>query len=127
MIQLKINVPDHFYDEEVRCGYHVSSKMKKAWAVMIDLLVEFDRVCKKNGIKYFASGGTMLGAIRHKGFIPWDDDIDVMMFREDYDKLLEVGPREFQHPYFFQNKLTDPCCVDIFSKLRNSETTALLK
>lgn len=126
MIQLKINVPDHFYDEEVRCGYHVSSKMKKAWAVMLDLLVEFDRVCKKNGIKYFASGGTMLGAIRHKGFIPWDDDIDVMMFRDDYDKLLEVGPREFLHPYFFQNKLTDPCCVDLISKLRNTETTALL-
>lgn len=126
MVDLKIQIPDGFLDEEERCGYLISSDMKKAWAVMLDLLVEFDRVCKKNGIKYFASGGTMLGAIRHKGFIPWDDDIDLMMFREDYDKLLEIGPKEFQHPYFFQNKLTDPCCVDLISKLRNTETTALM-
>ena len=126
MIDLKIDLPDGFLDEEIRCGYLVTTEMKKVWAVMLDLLAEFDRVCKKHGIKYFASGGTMLGAIRHKGFIPWDDDIDVMMFREDYDKLLEVGPREFLHPFFFQNKFTDPCCVDLISKLRNTETTALI-
>ena len=126
MADLKLQIPEHFLEEEIRCGYRVSSEMKKAWAVMLDLLMELDRVCKKNGIKYFASGGTMLGAIRHKGFIPWDDDIDVMMFRDDYDKLLEVGPKEFKHPYFFQNKLTDPCCLDIISKVRNSETTALM-
>lgn len=126
MVELKIPLPDGFLDEEERCGHLISHEMKMAWAVMLDLLMEFDRVCKKNGIKYFASGGTMLGAVRHKGFIPWDDDIDVMMFREDYDKLLEVGPKEFHHPYFFQNKLTDPCCIDLISKLRNSETTALM-
>lgn len=126
MVDLKIELPDGYLNEEERCGHLISHEMKKAWAVMLDLLVEFDRVCKKHGIKYFASGGTMLGAVRHKGFIPWDDDIDVMMFREDYDRLLEIGPKEFQHPYFFQNKLTDPCCVDLISKLRNSETTALM-
>lgn len=126
MVDLKLQIPEGFLNEEVRCDYRIPSNMKKAWAVMLDLLMELDRVCKKNNIKYFASGGTMLGAIRHKGFIPWDDDIDIMMFRDDYDKLLEIGPHEFQHPYFFQNKLTDPCCVDLISKLRNSETAALL-
>jgi len=86
-------------------------------------LAEFDRVCKKHDIQYFASGGTYLGAIRHKGFIPWDDDIDLMMTRENYKKLLAVAD-EFQHPYFLQNKYSDPCCRAMCSKLRNSDTTA---
>ena len=103
MVNLKIQLPEGFLNEEVRCGYVVTHEMKKAWAVMLDLLAELDRVCKKNNIKYYANGGTMLGAVRHKGFIPWDDDIDVMMFREDYDRLMEIGPKEFTYPYFFQN------------------------
>lgn len=125
MVDLKIQLPDGFLDEEVRCGYTVSAEMKKAWAVMLDLLAEFDRVCRKHDIKYYASGGTMLGAVRHKGFIPWDDDIDVMMERKDYEQLCKIGPSEFKHPYFLQNKYTDPECCDIMSKLRNSDTTAL--
>lgn len=125
MVDLNIKLPDSFLNEEERCGYLVSKQMKEVWAVLLDLLAEFDRVCKKNDIKYFASGGTMLGAIRHKGFIPWDDDMDIMMFRKDYNKLCEVGPSEFKDPYFFQNKLTDPYCGMFMSKLRNSNTTAL--
>jgi len=126
MINLKLDVPCEFLKGEERCGFWISAEMKKAWAVMLDLLVEFDRVCRKNGIQYFASGGTFLGAVRHKGFIPWDDDIDVMMTRENYKRLCEIGPREFKHPYFLQNKYTDPCCCDLMSKLRNSDTTALM-
>ena len=125
MVPLKITLPEHFLDEEERCGYVVTHEMKKVWAVMLDLLAEFDRVCKKHDIRYFASGGTMLGAVRHKGFIPWDDDMDVMMFRKDYNKLLKIAPPEFKHPYFFQNKETDPYCGVFMSKLRNSDTTAL--
>lgn len=125
MVDLNIQLPDGFLDEEERCGYLVSKQMKEVWAVLLDLLVEFDRVCKKHNIKYFASGGTMLGAVRHKGFIPWDDDMDIMMFRKDYNRLCEIGPSEFKHPYFFQNKLTDPYCGMFMSKLRNSNTTAL--
>ena len=125
MVNLNIQLPEGFLNEEVRCGYVVTHEMKKAWAVMLDLLAEFDRVCKKNNIKYYANGGTMLGAVRHKGFIPWDDDIDVMMFREDYDRLMEIGPKEFSYPYFFQNKYTDPESNDFMSKLRNSETLAI--
>lgn len=127
MVPLKISLPDHFLDEEERCGYVVSHEKKKVWAVMLDLLAEFDRVCQKHGIKYFASGGTMLGAVRHKGFIPWDDDMDVMMFRKDYNKLCEIGPEEFRQPYFFQNKQTDPFCGVFMSKLRNSNTAALAR
>jgi len=126
MIDLKLNIPEDFLKEEVRCDYLVTAKMKEAWAVMLDLLVEFDRVCKKHNIQYFANGGTFLGAIRHKGFIPWDDDVDLMMTRENYNKLLAVA-EEFQHPYFLQNKYSDPCCRALCSKLRNSNTTAFEK
>ena len=112
-----------FLEEEVRCGYTVSAEMKKLWAVELDLLAEFDRVCKKHGLTYFAFGGTLLGAVRHQGFIPWDDDIDVVMFREDYRRLTQIAAEEFRHPYFFQTPFTDCGLVMGGSRLRNSNTT----
>ena len=127
MIDLKINIPGGFFEEEERCGHFISKQMKEVWAIQLDLLAEFDRVCRKNNIKYFASGGTALGAIRHKGFIPWDDDMDLMMMRDDYDKLLEIAPKEFKSPYFLQNKYNDPCSNETISKFRNINTTALLE
>ena len=125
MVDLKIKLPEGFLNEEVRDGYKVSHEMKKVWAVELDLLSEFQRVCKKHNIKYIASGGTMLGAVRHKGFIPWDDDIDLMMLREEYEKLCQIAPSEFKHPYFFQNSHTDLGFTKGFSRLRNCETTAI--
>lgn len=127
MVDLKLKIPEGFLEEEERCGYVVSKQMKEVWAVELDMFVEFDRVCRKHNIKYFASGGTMLGAVRHKGFIPWDDDIDVMMLRSEYDKLCAVGPSEFKHPYFFQTEYTDPGSLRGHAQLRNSETTGILK
>lgn len=126
MIELKIKLPDHFLDEEVRCGYLVSRKMKEVWAVELDLLAELQRVCEKYSIRYFASGGTMLGAVRHKGFIPWDDDIDIMMFRDDYEKLCNVAKDEFSFPYFFQTPYNDFGALWGHAKLRNSLTTGIL-
>lgn len=127
MVDLKIKLPKGFLDEETRCGYFVSKDMKKVWAVLLDMLFEFDRVCKKYDISYFASGGTMLGAVRHKGFIPWDDDIDLMMFRDQYEKLCQIAPSEFKHPYFFQTQYTDFGSLRGHAQLRNSETTGILK
>ena len=66
-----------------------SINIKEMRRLQIDLLREFDCFCKKEGYKYFLSGGTLLGAIRHQGFIPWDDDIDVMMPRPDYEKFIK--------------------------------------
>lgn len=72
-------------------------------------MIEFDRICRKAEIRYFITGGTLLGAVRHKGFIPWDDDVDVELLREDYEKFAKVCETEFNHgKYFFQSAENDP-------------------
>ena len=64
--------------------------MKKVWAVELDLLEQFQNICKRHSLKYYAIGGTLLGAVRHKGFIPWDDDIDLYITRDNWNKLFDV-------------------------------------
>lgn len=117
--------PDFLLEEE-RCGFTVSAEMKKVWAVQLDLLERFQEVCHRHGLRYFASGGTLLGAIRHKGYIPWDDDIDIMMMREDYERLLTIAAEEFPAPYFFQTVWNDKQYSRGHAQLRNSNTTAIL-
>lgn len=127
MVDLKIKLPESFFLAEERDGYWVSAEMKELWAVQLDMLCEFDRVCKKYNLNYILEFGTLLGAVRHKGFIPWDDDLDVSMLREDYDKLMEVAPKEFKHPYFLQNFHNEKNYDACVAKLRRSDTTFFIK
>ena len=127
MVDLKIELPDGFLEEEVRCDYTVTKDIKEVWAIEIDLLMQLDEVCKKHNLKYYITDGVMLGTVRHKGFIPWDDDIDVTMFRDDYEKLLKVAETEFKYPYFLQTEYSDPGCLRGHAQLRNSATTGILK
>ena len=115
-----------FYQEEVRCDYLVNEKMKKIWAIQLDLLNKLLEVCQKHDIKVFAFAGTLLGAVRHKGFIPWDDDVDVCMERKEYERFLEVCNDEFPHPYFLQTALTDKRHFCGYARLRNSNTTGII-
>ena len=85
--------------DEMRSGFLVTSHRKKLWNVEIGLINEFARVCKKYNLKWFAYGGTLLGAARHKGFIPWDDDIDLAMLRPDYEKFRKVAESELKQYY----------------------------
>lgn len=119
-------LPEKFWKEEVICDYLVSEKMKKVWAIELDLYREFARVCEKNNLSFFTCGGTLLGAVRHRGFIPWDDDFDVYMPRESYEKLKELSC-EFKTPYFFQNAHTDKEFGFSFMRLRNSNTTVVVE
>ena len=89
----------------------------------LEILKAFINVCEKHNLRYFLVGGTCLGAARHKGFIPWDDDIDVGMPREDYDKYLELQSEYEGTPYFIQTWKTDPHYCYNFAKLRDSSTT----
>ena len=126
MVDLNIKLPESFFLEEERDGYVVSAEMKQLWAVQLDLLNELDRVCKKYNLKYILDFGTLLGAIRHKGYIPWDDDVDVSMLREDYERLKEIAPKEFKQPYFLQTFETDEGYDGSVDKLRRSDTTFIM-
>ena len=88
-----------------------------------DMLGEVMRISELLGIKCFLVCGTALGAVKYKGFIPWDDDVDVGMFREDYERFCAEAPKFLPEPYFLQTHDTDPVYPLIFAKLRNSQTT----
>ena len=115
-----------FLKEETRCDFFVDLERKKLWMISLDLLMEFDRFCRKHGMQYYLAYGTLLGAIRHKGFIPWDDDVDVYMLREDYDKLPSFQD-EFEFPYFLETPYNDPGYLYSPIRLRNSNTTAIVE
>lgn len=119
-------IREDFLKEEVICDFLVDSDRKKLWAVLLDMLFEFDSVCKKHNLTYFMLYGSLLGAVRHKGFIPWDDDIDVAMPREDYEKFIRLG-NEFAEPLFLQTPYTDKGYFYTPARLRNSNTTGVVE
>lgn len=88
-----------FFKDEIRNGFYIPTQIKVAWASALDVLGEIDRICDKHGIKYFADWGTMLGAVRHGGIIPWDDDVDICMLRDDYEKFRQVADDELPKEY----------------------------
>lgn len=90
---------ESYFREETRAGFTISEMMKRTWAAEMKVLTEVAAVCKKYHLQWYAAYGTLLGAVRHQGFVPWDDDIDIMMKREDYVKLFEVLPQELPTTY----------------------------
>ena len=80
--------PEGFFEAEERDGFRISPMMKRNWAVQLEIIEFIAKVCRKHGIKWYAEFGTLLGAVRHKGYVPWDDDVDITMFRNDYEKFM---------------------------------------
>lgn len=99
--------------------------MNDLQAKQIDLLKKFIDICKKNNLTWFCVCGTALGAEKYGGFIPWDDDIDVALPREDYEVFLKIAQAELPDYIFIQNYRTDKSFPHVFTKMRNSNTTLI--
>lgn len=96
-----------YFKTEVRDGFEIPAMMKRAWAAQMEVLHVVAGVCKNNEIRYFADGGTLLGAVRHKGMIPWDDDIDICVVREEYNRLIQVLPKALPHGFVVAGMYAD--------------------
>ena len=112
-----LSFPQGFLETEEREGFVVDSTMKTVWAAGLEVLAVVAGVCEKYQLPWFANYGTLLGAVRHGGFVPWDDDIDICMLREDYDKLVNVLRDELPKEYCVTNIICGGkqeyfwCCV----------------
>lgn len=125
---IKENLLDpQFLKEETRCDWRVDENTKKLWALQIDLIKQVERICRKYGLTYYLMGGGCIGAVRHGGCIPWDDDLDIALKREDYNVFVEKAPLELEEPYFFQSPVTDPVFYRPHVIIRNSNGTCISK
>lgn len=120
-----IDFPQEFFLEEVREGFTINSTMKVFWAAELEVLREVSEVCERHGIQWYAAYGTLLGAIRHEGYVPWDDDLDIWMKREDYNKFMEVAPKELPAGYIVESPLTDRGYKEFHSCVFNSNSISV--
>ena len=95
--------------------------LRKAQLIMLEMLIEFDAICKKHQLQYWLDSGTLLGAVRHQGFIPWDDDIDLSMSIEDYNTFLKIAQSELSREIFLQTSETDKDFKFDYIKLRSNK------
>lgn len=95
------------------------SQLRNLQLRMLEILKTFDEICQRHNIRYWLGYGSLLGAVRHGGFIPWDDDIDVEILREDYSRLMEILRKELPPQYILQTHQTDESYIYLFDKLRD--------
>ena len=113
-------------NEELRKRFNPEgSLLRRQQMRMLEILVEIDKICKKHDIRYWLSSGTLIGAMRHNGFIPWDDDLDIEMMRSDYVRLMEVLPSELPDWLALQNDETDPNYFFYYAKVRDRRSKML--
>lgn len=107
--------------------YPIDPMKMKLWEIELDMLQVFDNLCRKHNIKYFFMYGALIGVVRHEGFIPWDDDIDIGMLREDYDKFLKIASEELDDKYFLQIGLQEEGYYDVIARIRDRKSTGILR
>lgn len=116
-----------FISKDLEKEVDIEKYRKKVQRIELDILKEFIRICDKFKLNYFLIGGGLIGAIRHGGFIPWDDDLDIAMLREDYDKFLEIASKEIDNKYFIQSYNTEDKYFDTLVRIRDKNSTGILR
>ena len=112
--------------EELRERYNPEgSLLRRQQMRMLEILLEVDKICKRHNIRYWLSSGTLIGALRHNGFIPWDDDLDIEMMRSDYLRLMQVLPSELPEWLALQDDETDPNYFYFYAKVRDKRSRML--
>lgn len=117
-----INIPNDYSNWTVDLNEEITNRIQAIQKVDLEIIKEFDRVCRLLNIDYFICGGTLLGYVRHGGFIPWDDDIDVGMLRKDYDYFINNALPYLDKKFFLQTRASDPNIPYLFSKIRMNDT-----
>ncbi|MCI8614060.1 LicD family protein [Parablautia intestinalis] len=117
--------PQEFFLEETREGFTIDSTMKSFWAAELEVLREVSEVCERHNLQWYAAYGTLLGAIRHNGYVPWDDDMDIWMKREDYNKFLEVAPKELPGDFVVESPQTEKGYTQFHSCVFNAISISL--
>ena len=110
-----------FFEEEVREGFFVMSMVKRYWAAQLKVLADIDSICRKHDIKWFSDYGTLIGAVRHKGFVPWDDDMDISMLRSDYERFFAAARNELPEGYKILNVQDESEYGETIGRIVNSE------
>lgn len=110
-----------FFLGETRDDFYIEPMMKSVWAVQMDVLQVIHEICERHHIRWFACSGTLLGAARHKGFIPWDDDMDICMLRSDYNRFIQVAPPELPAGFQLLSPYTNDKWSEPFALVKNTE------
>lgn len=121
----KLIFSPEFFQAEMREDFEIDATMKTVWAAEMEMLADIDAVCQKYGLQYFAYWGTLLGTVRHHGFVPWDDDMDLAMKREDYNKLMEALPKELPSNYRVMWGLSEEGRDIFWGSVKNADTISV--
>lgn len=111
--------PDSFFEDEIRNGFYISSVMKRVWAAQMEILEDVAKICDRHHIQWFSMFGTLLGAVRHEGYIPWDDDLDIAMLRDDYNRFLAAAKEELPDGCFIQPPKSRNGSARLFTSIWN--------
>jgi len=117
-----LQFPEEYFKREIREGFPVGEVMKRVWASTLEVFKRVIDICERHQINYLVYWGTLLGAVRHKGFIPWDDDLDIAIVGEDYVKFLSVASQELPEEYCIFNMYTKDGYTNYFTRITNGDT-----
>lgn len=120
-----LKFPDEFFKGEERNGFYVEPLMKMSWAAQLEVYAHVKNICEAHGLKHYTDFGTTLGAVRHKGFIPWDDDFDITMFRNDAMQFIRYAKAELPEGYSVINCRDVGDYEQIIVKVANTNTVKL--